>query len=174
MLISLCGPLISGKISTGNIYLFDFVANANHNLTNPHNFRQTFGLCVRPNHTGQGRIIQPESSCIVYYTYYIILCIILCIIFTYDFKTIRPKSNSIIHNTQYNTYYVLIRIMYCHTLLRLRVGQDVGEDAGRGDRPILASCCSLRKQPRGLSVLVCLCPRRRGGQLGEVCGSLQL
>ena len=68
-------------------------------------------------HPGQGRIIQPESSCIVYYTYYIILCIILCIIFTYDFKTIRPKSNSIIHNTQYNTYYVLIRIMYCHTLI---------------------------------------------------------
>ena len=65
----------------------------------------------------QGRIIQPESSCIVYYMYYIILCIISCIIFTYDFKTIRPKSNSIIHNTQYNTYYVLIRIMYCHTLL---------------------------------------------------------
>jgi hypothetical protein len=64
----------------------------------------------------QGRIIQPESSCIVYYTYYIILRIILCIIFTYDFKTIRPKSNSIIHNTQYNTYYGLIRIMYCHTL----------------------------------------------------------
>ena len=65
----------------------------------------------------QGRIIQPESSCIVYYTYYIMLCIISCIIFTYDFKTIRPKSNSIIHNTQYNTYYVLIRIMYCHTLV---------------------------------------------------------
>ena len=67
-------------------------------------------------HNNQGSVIQPESSCIVYYTYYIILCIILCIIFTYDFKTIRPKSNSIIHNTQYNTYYVLIRIMYCHTL----------------------------------------------------------
>ena len=53
----------------------------------------------------------------MYYTYYIILRIILCIIFTYDFKTIRPKSNSIIHNTQYNTYYGLIRIMYCHTLV---------------------------------------------------------
>lgn len=49
-------------------------------------------------HHKQGRIIQPESSCIVYYMYYIILCII----FTYDFKTIRPKSN---------TYYVLIRIV---------------------------------------------------------------
>ena len=52
----------------------------------------------------------------MYNTYCIVLRIVLCIIFWYYFKIIQPKSSCIIHNTQYNTYYVLIRIMYCHTL----------------------------------------------------------
>ena len=64
----------------------------------------------------QGRLIQPDPSCIMYYTYYIILCIIFRIILRYHFRTIQLKFSRIIHNTQYNTYCVLIRIMYYPTL----------------------------------------------------------
>ena len=64
----------------------------------------------------QGCIIRWKLSRIVYNTYCIVLCIVLCIIFTYYFRIIQPKSSCIIHNTQYNTYYVLIHILFCHTL----------------------------------------------------------
>ena len=73
--------------------------------------------CLNMHGKDQGWIIQRKTSCIVYYTYYIILCIILRIIFTHGLEIIQLKSSCIIHNTQYNTYYVLIRILYCHTLV---------------------------------------------------------
>ena len=89
----------------------------------------------------------------MYNTYCIVLCIVLCIIFTYHFKTIQPKSSCIIHNTQYNTYYVLIRIMYCLSLLGpVQTFSHFFSKVARAERKAKFRR-KLRAAPAGLSIV---------------------
>ena len=61
-------------------------------------------------------MIQGEASCIVYYTYIYLFCILLCIIFEWRCWTIHRKFGCIIVLFCIILYYVLYGILYCPSL----------------------------------------------------------